>query len=279
MTAYLGAHCSVSDGMTIRAEEVHKAGGNIIQLFVSNIRKRKISDKKKSEFDKFNKYISDHKMKCIVHASYTINLASEWDKYTWWVRQFMLEIENAHKLNAIGVVVHLGKQLKLSSEEAYNNMFSVLLYVHEHTKAYRDVKIIIETSSGQGSEMCYKLEDLAYFFTKLKNTKAIDRFRVCIDTCHIFAAGYDIRNVDKVKTYLDAFDQLIGVKYVCAVHLNDSYNELGSRIDRHANLGKGHIGVDGLEEVYKYFTKLNVPIILETPNLGFVLEIPLLKSL
>jgi deoxyribonuclease-4 len=227
---------------------------SIIQIFVSNL-------------DNVHK-IKSYNGSYVVHASYTINLAKDWDEYSVMINQLIKEIELAYKLNAIGIVIHIGKQLDMSTEKCYNNMYTSLLYVNEQTKIYDSVKIFIETSSGQGSEMCVKIEDYAYFLKKFirnKNKQISDRFRMCIDTCHIYVAGYDITKKNTILMYLEILEELIGIRYVGLIHLNDAKNEIGSNVDRHENIDKGYIGKDGLLFFAKYFKKLDVPIILETP--------------
>ena len=179
-----------------------------------------------------------------MHASYTINIAQNWNEYSWWLKQFLHEIELAEHIGAFGIVIHLGKQLKLSDAEGINNMFTSMLYIFSKIKGM-NIKILFETSTGQGSEMCYNLEEFAYFFNKfLKVDK--EKFRICLDTCHIFQAGYDIKYIKNVNIYLKDFDRLIGLRYIGLIHLNDSKNELGAKLDRHENLGKGYIGKDSL---------------------------------
>ena len=121
-------------------------------------------------------------------------------------------------------------------------MFSSILYILNQTEKYKDVYFIIETSSGQGSETLTKLEDLAHFINKFKNTKYENRIKLCIDTCHIFAAGYDIRDKNKFNEFIKLFDKLIGLDKVILVHLNDSKEDLNSHKDRHESIGKGKIG-------------------------------------
>lgn len=248
----IGAH--INDNNIDNSDLINNS--NIIQVFVPYR----------------NKKNNSYKGEYVVHASYTINIAKKWDEYSSWIIQFIHEIEMAHKLNAIGIVIHMGKQLDLSTTDAYNNMYTSLIYVHNYTKdKYSSVKIFLETSTGQGSELCYKLEDYAYFFKKFirhHNKELSERFRLCLDTCHIFAAGYDITTESRVLLYLEALEELIGTRYVGLIHLNDSKNDQGSHIDRHENISnnKGYIGKDGLIAFAKYFKKLNVPIILETPN-------------
>lgn len=246
----IGVH--INDNNSDNFDLINNA--NILQVFVPH---------------KINK---KYKQKYVVHASYMINIARNWDEYSPWIIQFIHEIELAHKLKAIGIVIHMGKQLDLTTSEAYNNMYTCLIHIHNQTKdKFGSVKIFLETSTGQGSEMCYKLEDYAYFFKKFirhNNQQLNDRFRLCLDTCHIFAAGYDITKEATVLLYLEALEELIGIRYVGLVHLNDSKNAQGSHIDRHENItnNKGYIGKSGLIAFAKYFIKLNVPIILETPN-------------
>lgn len=242
--------------------KVNKYGGNIIQLFVN------ITDKAKNEYIKFKKILYDNKMICVVHASYTINCSQNWNYYSWWINQCIAEIEMANVIGAFGIVVHIGKQLNLSIEESLNNMFTSLLHIHKQTILHKNVKIFIETSTGQGTEMCYKLEDLEHLykkFSKHKNKEVVDRFGICLDTCHVFAAGYDLSNNQSIKNFFEQFDELIGLGEIKLVHLNDSKNEVGSQIDRHENIGFGYIGKKSLIMIAKMFSKINVPIVLETP--------------
>jgi deoxyribonuclease IV len=244
------------------AERANKMGATIIQLFVDPF------NKKKDNYKLLKDYLVKNKMKCVIHASYTINLSKHWDEYSPHIHQFINEIELASLTGAIGIVVHVGKQLDLSYEEAFNNMYTSLLHVHNKTKKY-NIRIFLETPSGQGSEMCYKIEDYSKLLRKFvhHNNKEIqDRFRMCLDTCHIFSAGYDLRTKPCISMYLDILEELVGLRYTGLIHLNDSKNELGANVDRHESLGKGYIGKTGLEIFSNFFKKIEVPIILETPD-------------
>ena len=240
--------------------KVKKNGGNIIQLFVN------ISNKEK--YYKLASFLKKHNMKSIVHISYTINCCKNWSEYSWWIVQFIEEIKCAAILESAYVVIHLGKQLELSKEEALNNMYSSLIYVNARTIEL-DLSILIETSTGQGSEICYKIEDLAHFYRKIlthRNDKVKNRIKICVDTCHIFCAGYDIRNKNTIEQYLDNFNELIGLENIKLIHLNDSKNDIGSNVDRHENLGFGYIGCKSLIYFINRLNKLNPIIILETPH-------------
>jgi endonuclease IV len=105
-------------------------------------------------------------MKVVVHSAYIHNVARNWDEYSWWIINLQSEIKYAHEIGAIGLVLHVGKQLDLSIEEAYNNMYSSLVYIHNKTRDYKDVIIMLETPTGQGSQLCYRIEDFAYFYKK-----------------------------------------------------------------------------------------------------------------
>lgn len=208
-------------------------------------------------------------------------MAREWDNHSWWIKNIQLEMKYADMLGAFGLVLHFGKKLDLSTQEGYNNMYTSIVHIHTQTYKYKHIKIILETSTGQGSEMCYKLEDLAYFYSKFSkspNKEIRDRVKLCIDTCHIFSAGYDIRTKDNVKLYLETFEEMIGLRHVHLIHLNDCKVELGDQKDRHENIGNGKVGFIGLKQFFKYFRKLNVPIVLETPGFGYMKEINMLMN-
>lgn len=270
MTHFFGAHLDLDNPLT-SAKEIKKAGGNLIQLFY-----KKLSD---NELKEFKEYIDNYNMKVVVHSSYTHNIAREWDKYSWWIENIIQELKYAYSIGAIGLVLHLGKQLDLNKSIAYNNMYTSIIYIINKTKDY-PCPIFLETSTGQGSEMCYRLEDLAYFYKKFSNNnKEIKkRVKLCIDSCHIFSAGYDLREKHNVNDYLEAFEELIGLRYIALIHLNDCKVNIGEQKDRHDNIGKGYIGIKGLTYFYKYFKKLGVPVILETPSYGYRIEIKLLMN-
>ena len=231
----------------------------IIQLFVS------LAKSNKNYYDLIKENFKN-KILFSVHISYTINIAKDSSYYNWWIKNLVSEIKIANDIGAFCVVIHLGKSLDLSLETAFNNMYINLLKVH-NMLGNIPTKILIETSTGQGTEMCYELEDLARFYNKFKiNDKLSQRFGICLDTCHIFNAGYDIRTIKGVSDYITEFDRLIGVDNIKLIHLNDSKNKLGAKVDRHENLTKGFIGQEGLEQIILLFSKLQVPLVLETPD-------------
>lgn len=277
-TFYFGAHTNTHKDLVVGAQQIKDAGGNLIQIFLSRPGSVRTSEKHKPELDQFSAYLKQNNMRVVVHSSYTNNIARDWDEHTIHLKNLELEIKYAHYIGAIGLVLHFGKRLELSIEEAFNNMYTSLIYVHNRTKEYR-VPILLETSTGQGSEVCFRLEELSKFykkFSKNENKEIRERVKLCIDTCHIFAAGYSLKTENEIKRYLEAFEELIGLRYVKLIHLNDSSGDVGCQLDRHANIGDGFIGREGLQYFFDYFRKLSVPIVLETPDGGYKTEIRLL---
>lgn len=239
-----------------------------IQLFVN------INSKYKTIYKDFKNIAEQNKQSIIVHLSYTINIAQNWTEYSWWITQLILELEIAQSIGASYAVLHLGKSMDIDSKIALNNMYSSLLYVANKLKrkfsnSKNNIKILLETSSGQGSEMCITLDELGGFINKLlknKNENISNRFGICIDTCHIFNAGYDLNTSSDVSKYLKEFDEEIGLKNIKLFHLNNSKTLLGSKIDRHDNLERGKIKTEGLIEIIQFAKKLEIPLILETPD-------------
>lgn len=258
---YFGADIGYYDDLITAQNEITKYGGNIIQIFILNNKK-------------YNKiYDTKLKIKTVVHASYLNNLCKPWDKYSWWIKNLENEILKASQLNSIGIVLHFGKQMDLKIEEAYNNMYSALLYIHTKTIEHKNIIIMLETPANS---FCSNFDELVNFYNKIKNCNNKDfkkRIKLCVDTCHIYAAGYDITSIKKINDYFSMFENKIGLKYIKLIHLNDSKGICGSKLDRHMGIGQGYIGYENLLYIYRLFKNKNVPIILETPNINYRTEI------
>jgi deoxyribonuclease-4 len=239
---------------------------NLVQLFVTPNKFRNVYKKVKS-------YLEERNMYCVVHASYTINLAQNWDNYSWWIIKFLDEIYLANEMKAFGIVIHMGKQKELTFPEAINNMYTSLLHIYNKIKDL-NIKIFIETPAGQGTELCYDINDYLSFCSKfMTNKKFNDKFRMCLDTCHIYSAGYDIKKSEKTKELFYLIENRIGLRYVGLVHLNDSKTPFNSNIDRHEQLGKGTIGKESLLIFSSFAKKENIPIILESRSGNHINEI------
>lgn len=195
--------------------------------------------------------------KVIVHAPYIINLANDKDpdKFMFAVNFLQEELERCSLLGIKNVVLHPGSHVGLGTENGINNIAKGLNMILENT----DVTVLLETMAGKGTEVGSKLEEIKKIIDLVEDKNHIG---VCLDTCHLSDAGYDIVNFDK---FLDLFDELIGIDKIKCVHVNDSKNEVGSHKDRHENIGYGKIGFDTLINIIYNDRLKNIPKILETP--------------
>lgn len=275
----LGYHVSLSEYKNLNEviKEVKDFNANVIQIFLSNPRSGKLKNRDDEYFISMGKILKENNIDCYIHGSYTINLAKNWDEYSWWITTIEKEFYYAKLLGAKGVVFHLGKQLDLNENIALNNMYTSIAYIMNKVKDY-GVKLLIETSSGQGSEMCVTLEQFGKLYRKIKLLTCCDRIGICVDSCHIFAAGYNIKTQIGLKMYLDTFEEIIGLNNIKLIHLNDSKKECGTNLDRHENIGEGYIGKVALKRFFNFFQKKNIPVILETPSGYYKEEIKFLKN-
>lgn len=203
-----------------------------------------------------------------VHASYQINIGadlipSQSELYSTGIEILLNEIEYGNKIGARAVVVHMGKNVKnkYDSSHIHNNMvkFIIELFKRLNTKKIT-LSIFLETPAGQGGEMCWNLEEFVEFITKFSKLYFYNQLGVCLDTCHIFQAGYDFNNnliIKQVHKILEPIKHKIKL-----IHLNDSYHPMGSRIDRHEQIGKGYIQTEKLIKFIHPYK--SVPMILET---------------
>lgn len=191
----------------------------------------------------------------IVHAPYIINLANP-NKMNFGISFLKKEIERTSLLGIKYIVLHPGNMVDVTKEEALDN---IIFSLNEVLNNDLDVTICLETMAGKGSELGKNLEEIKYIIEKVNYKNKIG---VCLDTCHLNDAGYDITNIDK---FLLEFDNIIGLSYIKCIHLNDSKNERSSHKDRHANIGFGTIGFDNLIKIAYHDKLKDIPKILETP--------------
>lgn len=214
-------------------------------------------------------YIKNNNIYCSIHSSYSINLGSPWKVSDWKIQQLINEIIICDQLGAFCIIVHTGKSLNYTITEAINNMYTALLYIHQQTIKYSNIKILIETPSGQGTEILTNVDDFCNFINKFithPDKTLAERINICIDTCHIFAAGYDISNKLILNKYFGHIDDIIGINKIKLIHINDSKDICLSKKDRHANIGKGKIGKHNIINLIKCINKLEIPMMLETPS-------------
>jgi|SaaInlStandDraft_6_1057023.scaffolds.fasta_scaffold03795_7 deoxyribonuclease IV len=218
-----------------------------------------------NDINNINKFLKNNKhLKYIfIHSSYKINIGSDiiLNKNGFFSNSFELfqnEINYMKKFKLNNIIIHTGKNKGniFTKEHVLNNMYNFIKYSLDTF----DINIILETSSGQGSETLSNLEDFIKFILKFKNHKKYKNLGICIDTCHIFQAGYDLNNSTTIKKIHKMFRPI--ENKIKVIHLNDSYYEMGMKIDRHENIGEGYIKVDKLK---KFISKYNkIPLILET---------------
>lgn len=200
------------------------------------------------------------KEKCIIHAPFIINLANNSDigKYNFYINFFKQELNRCKELDIINMVLHPGSFTTLDRQTGIKNIANGLNIALENIDG---VNLLLEYMSGKGTEVGSSIDDLKEIIDLL-NEDIKKKVFVCLDTCHMNDSGIDIGNFDK---FLDEFDKKIGIDKIKCIHVNDSYNEVGSHKDRHANIGYGTIGFDKLINVL-YNPRLdNIPKILETP--------------
>lgn len=260
----LGAHTSAAGGAPNALLEGYEIGATSIQLFTSNQKQwtgRKISPE---EIALWKKTLDETGIeKVMSHDSYLINLGSPKEELREKSKKaFRAEIERCHLLDLAFMNFHPGVATTATEEECLNNIAESLLEM-ESLCGEGSTRLLLETTAGQGTTVGHKFEHLSYIIDRVHKKIPIG---VCIDTCHIFAAGYDIRSRDSWEKTLAHFDETIGLDYLCAFHLNDSLKNLGSRVDRHAPLGKGKIGMDSFEFLMKSEKTKDLPKYLETPG-------------
>ena len=197
----------------------------------------------------------------IVHAPYIINLANnkEEDKYNFSINFLIEEINRCNMFDVKYLVLHPGSHVGLGPEVGLDNIINALNIVIDKT---RNVRILLETMAGKGTELGTNFDDLKYIIDRIDNK---DRIGLCLDTCHLNDSGYDINEFDKI---LDEEDEKIGLSYVKCVHINDSKNERSAHKDRHENIGYGTIGFDALIKVIYNERLKDIPKILETPYIN-----------
>ncbi len=257
----LGAHTSAAGGAHKALYEGKAIGATTIQFFTSNQKRWKGRTIDKEELLAWEKALSETGMTQIMsHDSYLINLGSpDLELLTKSKEAFRREIERCHLLNVSFLNFHPGAATSGTIEECLETIVDSLLSM-ENLVHQGKTKLLLETTAGQGTSVGYCFEHIGMILHEVKGHIPIG---VCVDTCHIFAAGYDIRTKEAWRKTLKEFDRHIGLEHLNAFHLNDSVKDLGSRVDRHADIGAGKIGLECFRYIMTHFDQ---PKYLETPN-------------
>ncbi len=265
MTYFIGAHVSAAGGVDqapLRAKEI---GANAFALFTKNQRQWKAKPLEA-------KVIADFKRKCaalgftdqqiLPHDSYLINLGHPETEGLEKSREaFLDEMQRCEQLGIKLLNFHPGSHLnKISTSECLAKIAESINITLDQTK---EVVAVIENTAGQGSNLGFEFEQLAEIIDQVEDKS---RVGVCIDTCHTFVAGYDLRTKEDCERTFKQFEEIVGYQYLRAMHLNDAKTDFGSKVDRHDSLGQGKIGIEPFKFIMQNPQFENIPLILETTN-------------
>ncbi len=262
---YIGAHVSISGGVENAPVNAHQIGAKAFALFTKNQRQWVASPYSVDNVELFHQrcqefgYTAEH---ILPHDSYLINLGNpEKGALEKSRAAFLDEMHRCEQLGLKLLNFHPGSSLKkVSDEECLGIIAESINVVLDQTKG---VCAVIENTAGQGSNLGYTFEQLAYIIDKVEDK---DRVGVCIDTCHAFAAGYDLKSESGFQETFEHFENVIGFKYLKGMHLNDSKKGVGSHVDRHEVIGKGELGIDTFRMLMNDVRFDHIPLILETPD-------------
>ena len=260
---FIGAHVSAAGGVQNAPLNAQNIGANAFALFVKNQRQWSAKPLEDAAVEAFKQNLSAAKIlpeHVLPHDSYLINLGHPDDaKREQSFNAFLDEISRVERLGLKLLNFHPGSHLNEISETECLNLIAECM--NEAIKRSRDVKLVIENTAGQGSNLGYKFEHLAYLIDKVNDR---GRVGVCLDTCHTFAAGYDLRSNEAYAKTMRDFGAIVGYEFLSAMHLNDSKFGINSRKDRHESLGKGHLGIDAFKNIINDERIGEIPLILET---------------
>lgn len=266
----IGAHTSAAGGVHNALLEGQKIGATTIQLFTANQRQWKSRTLDKVEIQLWKETLAATGLKEIMsHDSYLINLgAPDAENLSKSRAAFAAEIARCTALEISYLNFHPGAALKSDPQECLDRIVESLLECQPLLDGHK-TRLLFELTAGQGSAVGWRFEELAYLVERVEKKL---RVGVCIDTCHAFVAGYDIRTEKGWDHTLKEFDKIVGLKHLYAFHLNDSMKPLGSRVDRHQDIGKGMIGIESFRFLMRDARTRDLPKYLETPGGSAVWE-------
>ena len=281
MEQLLGAHTSINGGVSTAVDLAEKLGFTAMQIFTKNNNRWYAKELSENEIEKFRMRLESSKIKFVVaHDSYLINLCSkELEMLNKSRDSFLDELKRCELLGIPHLNFHPGAHLGLGEDEGIKIIAESLNVAHSKTPGYK-VTSMIEATAGQGSAIGYKFEHLRKIIDLVEEK---DRITICIDTAHIFAAGYDIKDSTNYEIVINEFDNIVGLDKLKCLHMNDSKKPLGSKVDRHEHIGKGFIGLQGFTNIMNDKRIEHIPKILETPKgkeqLEDLVNLKILKSL
>jgi len=274
----VGAHVSIAGGVENAPLNAIKIGAKAFAMFTRNQRQWHSAELSTASIDAFRQncldggFLPGH---ILPHDSYLINLGHpETDKLEKSRQAFITEMKRTEALGLTMLNFHPGSHLNVMDEEQCLRIIAESVNLSLETTT--GVTAVIENTAGQGSNLGWRFDHLAMLIDLVEDKT---RIGVCLDTCHLFASGYDLRTPDAFDATLDEFDRTVGLLYLKGMHLNDAKQKLGSRVDRHACLGKGMIGIEAFAHIMRHPALEEMPLILETPDSeGWAAEIEMLYS-
>jgi len=281
MEQLLGAHTSINGGVSTAIDLDEKLGFTAMQIFTKNNSRwysKELSDK---EIETYTTRLKTSNIKFVVaHDSYLINLCSKDSEILNKSRDsFLDELKRCEMLDIPHLNFHPGAHGGLGEDEGIKLIADSINIAHSKTQGFK-VTSMIETTAGQGTALGYKFEHLRKIIDLIDEKV---RMTVCIDTAHVFAAGYDIKDPANYEIVINEFDNIVGLERLKCMHMNDSKKPLGSKVDRHEHIGKGFIGIQGFTNIMNDKRIEHIPKILETPKgkeqLEDLVNLKILKSL
>lgn len=259
----LGAHESVSKGLHYAFDKIRQVGGESLQIFTRNQRQWNPKPLSEVEIKRYRESWQENGSMIVAsHASYLVNLASgKPDLRQKSINAFTEELRRCHQLSIPYVVLHPGSHTGDGVEIGLERFVSALDETIDQAES--DTMVLVETTAGQGTGLGRSFNELGSIRNK---SRFPDKIGICLDTCHIFAAGYDIRTVEDYNKTMQEFEREIGLDHLHFFHLNDSKKDLGSRVDRHEHIGQGCIGLDAFAHLLNDPLFQNHPMTLETPK-------------
>jgi len=260
----LGAHMSIAGGLHLALERGREAGCSAVQIFLKNQLQWKAKPYTEEEVRHFAAARKATGIRTVfAHSSYLINLAAQssadWNRA---VGAFHDELERAEALGLPFVIIHPGSHKGLGLEAGIRRIIEALNEVVSRTSGYR-VRVLLENTAGGGATIGRTFEELAAL---LEGARTPERLGICLDTCHLFAAGYDLRTRGGYETVIKSCAAIVGLRQVRAFHLNDAKAPLGSGLDRHEKIGKGRLGKEAFRWLMRDRRFARVPMVLETPK-------------
>jgi len=275
----LGAHISISDGVDKAPEHGRKLTCDCMQIFSKNQMQWKARPLDLDVAEDFKTKSREFKIaETVIHDSYLINLGSPDKALLQQSREaFLEEMVRAKHLGVRYLIFHPGAHMGAGEQAGLKKVAESMNWARKEFGS-GDVELILETTAGQGTYLGHSFEQLARIIGYLEDQKNVG---VCFDTCHAYAAGYDIKTKKGYEATFELFDATLGIQYLKAMHLNDSKGKQGSRLDRHEQIGNGFIGIEGFKNVMNDERLEKIPMVLETPegDKKYKQELKLLRSL